>query len=572
MNIKINVINEMRRLRSNTYSDRYTWVDEIIQNCQRAKATTVKVDVTDNKVTISDNGIGCSNPEMLFEKNISGWSSDVMSTENPFGEGFFSTIVVANTVIIESVGFKAVFDVNKMFEENTVDAVTITPNARKSGFRITLTDFLPNVYTFEIENKFKTVAKYIKNPRIILNGSTIKFEGTSPKKDYPYLHKINNEYFTGWIRPTSYDNYDYWYKIKYFAFDRHIKEEELGGITGIINLKPNVVNFRAPDRKDFIYDEDYNSMKSALNKEIIKCFKKIVKNGSDKDIKTYEMGIDQNLNIDDYENYIKFKFYNNDEVEVVEDEENETTNNTFDNINETNIEVTNNDIITTANIVSKINNIYEEVDKCEQTGEKLNRDNNFGFYVEEEEVSKFADYVAITGYYNIPLVLIRNKLEKNVIETKNNFKHISELHNSIKLEAKFKNNNVNNEAEKRILKILNRITDTLFGKTNVFIISDTEFSNVIEFDNKNYKMCDINSFATAYENRIFLNRKYIKNRNNLTEDSDRLNQEDIKFIMLNLETICHEMSHCFYYTVDNTKEHFESIIRLMQKVIELVYN
>ena len=30
MDIKINVINEMKRLRSNTYSDRYTWVDEII--------------------------------------------------------------------------------------------------------------------------------------------------------------------------------------------------------------------------------------------------------------------------------------------------------------------------------------------------------------------------------------------------------------------------------------------------------------------------------------------------------------------------------------------------------------
>ena len=496
-----------------------------------------------------------------------------MSTESPFGEGFFSTIVVANTITIESIGFKAVFDVNKMFEENTVDAVTITPNLRKSGFRITLTDFLPNVYTFEIENKFKTVAKYIKNPRIILNGKTIKFEGTNPKKDYPYLHKINNEYFTGWIRPTSYANYDYWDKIKYFAFDRHIKSEELGGITGIINLKPNMVNLRAPDRKDFIYDYKYDDMKSALNKEIVKCFKKIVRNGSDKDLKTYEMSIDRNLDVDDYEDYIKFKFYNNDvEVEVVEDEENETTNNAFDNINETDIEVTNDNIIATTGVAAKINTLYEDVAKWEQTGEKLTRKNNFGFYVEEDEVSEYTDYIAIAGYYNIPLVLIRNKLEKNVIETKSNFKHISELNDSVKLRAEFKNNNANNEAEKRILKILNRITDILFKKTNVFIISDTEFSKVIEFDSKNYKMCDVTAFATAYDNRIFLNRKYIKNINNLADNNDELNQEDIKFIMLNLETICHEMSHCFYNTIDNTKEHFENIIRLIQKVIELVYN
>ena len=39
MEIKVNVINEMKKLRSNTYSDAYSWVDELVQNCQRAKAT-----------------------------------------------------------------------------------------------------------------------------------------------------------------------------------------------------------------------------------------------------------------------------------------------------------------------------------------------------------------------------------------------------------------------------------------------------------------------------------------------------------------------------------------------------
>ena len=96
-------------------------------------------------------------------------------------------------------------------------------------------------------------------------------------------------------------------------------------------------------------------------------------------------------------------------------------------------------------------------------------------------------------------------------------------------------------------------------------------SKVVDFNNKNYKMCEINTLATAYENRIFLNRKYIKNVDNLTDTDRDLNQEDIKFIMFNLEVICHEMAHCFYNTIDNTKEHSNCIINLMQKVINLVY-
>lgn len=56
--IKVNVINQLKLLRQSTFKDKLSFLDEDIQNAQRAKATEVKVTVDYNKdkVTIENNG------------------------------------------------------------------------------------------------------------------------------------------------------------------------------------------------------------------------------------------------------------------------------------------------------------------------------------------------------------------------------------------------------------------------------------------------------------------------------------------------------------------------------------
>ena len=107
MEIKVNILNEMKKIRDTTYSDRYTWVDEIIQNCQRSHASHIDVKVDYDSIVVSDDGNGCDNPELLFHKSTSGWDADVTANESPFGEGFFSTMIAANVITVESIGFKA---------------------------------------------------------------------------------------------------------------------------------------------------------------------------------------------------------------------------------------------------------------------------------------------------------------------------------------------------------------------------------------------------------------------------------------------------------------------------------
>ena len=103
MEVTINVVNEMKKLRNSTYSNRYAWVKELIQNSQRSGASHIRVELNYDSVTISDDGVGCTNPKHLFEKNVSGWNTTIVNNENPFGEGFFSTIMAANTIEVESV-------------------------------------------------------------------------------------------------------------------------------------------------------------------------------------------------------------------------------------------------------------------------------------------------------------------------------------------------------------------------------------------------------------------------------------------------------------------------------------
>ena len=170
MEVKVNVINEMLKLRNSTYSDRLSWVDELVQNCQRSKASHIKVTVTYDKVIVEDNGVGCTDPQVLFDKSSSGWDSETKSSQNPFGEGFFSTMMVADMIKVSSVGFEAEFDVKKMFETGNVDCIKVKKSTRKSGFVVVLTELNENFSRWGTVSRFKQVGKYIKSPTMSVNG------------------------------------------------------------------------------------------------------------------------------------------------------------------------------------------------------------------------------------------------------------------------------------------------------------------------------------------------------------------------------------------------------------------
>lgn len=610
MEVKVNVINEMKRLRENTYSDRYTWIDEVIQNCQRAKATHIDVTVEYDRIIVSDNGVGCTDPQILFDKSSSGWDEEVTATESPFGEGFFSTMMAADTITVSSVGFTATFDVNKMFAENKTDVIDIQPNKKRSGFTLTLTDLTSNTYRWDVIDRFKKVGKYIKSPTMTVNGERVHYEGLNPDSDSPFVRKVDTPYFKGWIEPRSWKNGDWGdINIKFFACSRHIKDStKFHNVSGCLNIKENAVNLRRPDRKEFIFDEKYDEMCDALNEEIKKLYIKVAKEGDDASILNFEDDIRRYVSLDEYKNHIKFKFLTSQTVKMSNTTTDTATVNTnADNANDTDSddmtfaapaaddnyydgnmddspinEISSAPIQTSADIAvvtrtatGSIAAKTESVSRrrvSAQTGIELDKNIKYAFYVACDEKDDYKEQIAIAQHYNIPVVEIRNRLEREIVENDDRFNPISEMQSLITLTAEFKNATPATMQEIRANQILSRIATACGARDDLFTICDTDFNKVINANGSEYIVEKVDSFATAYNGKIYINRSRMVAYKNLDYNGgDKLNNEDVKFILLNLETLAHEMSHALYGNEDQTMEHISCINTLMQKMINLIY-
>jgi hypothetical protein len=83
-----------------------TLLHELLQNCRRAKADFVSVTVEKSgektRITISDNGEGITNPQMLLELWDSGWDETTQGLESPAGLGFFSLCHLPDPVTVRS--------------------------------------------------------------------------------------------------------------------------------------------------------------------------------------------------------------------------------------------------------------------------------------------------------------------------------------------------------------------------------------------------------------------------------------------------------------------------------------
>lgn len=599
MEVKVNVLNEMKKLRSTTYADRYAWVEEVIQNCQRSKATRVDVTIDYDHVIISDNGVGCTDPQILFDKSSSGWDEETTANESPFGEGFFSTMIVANTITVKSIGFMAIFDVNKMFEENTTDVIEVYDNKKKSGFSLTLTNFTDEYTTWQTESRFKEVAKYIKSPSVYINGEKVKYEGTAPIEDTPFLLKIDNEYFKGWICPQSYRrSYTYSNIVKCFAFDRLVKESyKFAGVRGVLTFKPNSIKLRSPDRKEFIFDDQYDAAVESFRNCIKKMYIRMIREGSDEDLRDYEDKICEYLDLDSYKKHIKFKFLKkpsadisnigNDNVTVnaeteFDDDYDTAPINDIDSAGITPIS----DFGTISYALSSTNNINNTSDsdtviapkrgrpkiQSAQTGESLDKIPDYAFYVESNSIDAYSEHIELAQMYDIPIIEIRNRLEQSVVENSPSINHIKDMQNMLKISVEYRNMYPMNEQETRATKLLSRVAEAIGANKDLFVIADTTFRKIINVDGKDFTIEELDIFAASSGNQVFINRSHMTAYDDLTDDSPVLTDADIKFLLLNLKLLAQEISHILFHTTDNTIDHEATTNKLMQKIIDLIYS
>lgn len=580
--IKVNIVNEMRKIRSTVYGDRLAWVDELIQNTQRAKATEVHIQVEWDKVIVQDNGGGCDNPQVLFEKSESGWDESINS-QNPFGEGFFSTIMVADKITVRSVGFESIFDVEKMFRENTIDCIEVKGSSRRSGFIVILENLNDEYREWSVQQRVKETAQYIKGTKFYLNGELIEHKDFTDTDGSKFSMQIDNEVATGWIRPFrwggEYDGYG-GDEYKLFAQERLVKEMSLSGVDGVVLAKENKIDLRSPDRKDVIYNEKRTKFDEVMKAEVKKVYLDVVQNGSDKDLDKYAELVDRYVPVEEYEKYLRFIYTTDMEdfkkiLEIIKEKEKEEETVNFDEIAEMvemekqemveELEVRNEERETIDYEESQSNNNETEV--VVRTGGEI-RNNKATFYVRKKDIEIYQDKLALAEYHKTPVIIIRNKLEERVVEKKQGFYHIDELKEKVELSAQLKKVGAVDEVEERAMWLFEVLSKGLGFANNIFRIGDMTVYKETKVAEDTVTKEEEPALAIARGQEIYIDRSCLRKEKLTVSKSNRITNADRSFIVNNMETIAHELAHIMHGTEDNTKEHAEAQVVITNKILQ----
>ena len=112
------------------FSNRYSVLQELIQNARRAGATRIWIDTRSGEaapdgvvletVSVKDNGCGIGDLRILFDVARSGWDDTVRAAEGPYGLGFLSAIYGAKRVKVASLGMSVDIDADQLLAGGTV--------------------------------------------------------------------------------------------------------------------------------------------------------------------------------------------------------------------------------------------------------------------------------------------------------------------------------------------------------------------------------------------------------------------------------------------------------------------
>ena len=579
--IKVNIINEMKKLRTVTYGDRLSWIEELIQNTQRAGAKNVWITAEHDKFIIEDDGVGLDDPQVLFEKGTSGWGNEV-SSQNPFGEGFFSTLMVANKIKIRSIGFEAIFDIRKMFEQNTLDCITTKGSARRSGFVAELTDLEDEYNVWLVERRVRDVAQFISGINFYLNGEKLKHKKFTDTDGSPFAVVIDNEYATGWLRPfrwgeeESYEGDEY----KVYAQERFVKENYASGVAGTVLIKDGMVDLRSPDRKEIIRNEKAQKFIDAMNKEIKEMFKGVLQNGGDEDIDKYADLIDRYVPVEEYKHLIKFVYSTDvsnfkEILEKVKDKVDAGESVDFNEIAQE-LEQEKQEVIEEMELRNEprpeVPSTLEQDEETQvvervKTGSEL-REEKITFYVKKSEIDLFVDKLSLAEYHQIPVIIVRNRLEEKVLEGLENFLHIKELRERVELSAHLKRVGAIDEVEERALWIFEVISKGLGFDRNIFRIGDMTVYKETKIGGEEIVKEEEPALAVARGTEIYIDRGCLKKNKLATSNRKGLTNKDRAFIATNMEVIAHELAHVMYNTTDNTQEHAEAQVEITNKILQ----
>lgn len=576
--LKVNVINQLKLFRQSTFKDILCFLDEDIQNAQRAKATEVYVTTNtyERTLTIENNGAILDNPQSLFSIAESGWDNDTMKNENPFGMGFFSNISVSDSIEILS-GHKYIkFNVNEMINSGNCELDVQEVEDCFDGFKLILNNFDYNtIYSYEIRDRLERLGKYIHELDIYYNGSLQeKKDLTESDNEDCFSIKIEDEDVQGWISINN--NYGFTSEISIYYKGRFVsKLDGYPYLKGDLHINDRVLNLTSPDRKDIIKDNKLDEFKILINMYVKELAEDSFNSGYDTEIEDHCSAINYYIDKKSLIKKTRFATFNNKDIKYLEGiaiaRSKDKSVKTFKdyscwldkegaNQGESHIE----EVVVQEEMKSRIKEAQgvvfspsstshhdssirkpeiAEKETVEKTGEIIFNNTQPVFWIGFDEIEKYEYKFNIIKHYDLKLLVARNKVEQEILKTvkvQYEVYHISELSEDITFESTISNMELSLK-ESRALMIFDMISRMFESSHNLFSIGDVMTTKSVSITNTDIKETiideDIVIIKDSKSDKVYVDRSIIKLYSIPESLDETLTLKDIQFILKNIDDI-----------------------------------
>jgi len=571
--IRVNTFNRLKKIRAGVvYESITTVMDELLQNCQRSfvvsetKNPVIDIVAEDTTIIIRDNGKGCSDPQSIFEFETSGWE-----ISDAFGQGGSESVFqIADFICIRSQNWKAWVDVIEMLGSENLNVHVEEQDDYYDGYEVLINGN-------KIKENAALLKQYLESTLSVytcecyINGVAVE------KKD---LHAFKSDH------KMKFDNQFYnatlgvqkgWTDIQVYYEKRKVCDIWQTGVYGIIELKRDAVNLKAPDRKAIIYDEKHTAFKQCFKDDCKLLYLDFVQNADSKVFDEYENQIDNNLTPQDYADFLPYYNkleYDRHRVKVLAEEVPSKKTVEQRDYAESKVLTSSGGASYSPETVDVKKEYQPTKAEKGEFKKKLGKILNV-VWVEFEKKDELQEIINKAETYGIKVIYSKNKLYGKAFEYWG-IPHIQKIMERTASRYIITSpSGINRETTKKEDRLLNllRVIEKYYGLEDVFRIADVNEHLRMEHDGEVVMDTVIKTVAAPLRDRkkIYLDRATLNlGKVNITDSKSAVTKFDILVVMLNIQTIASGLAQLLYNTIEKTVDHYNKTDKISKEIALLL--
>lgn len=570
--VRSNIAGDIAKIRKGVVFKEYaTVIDELLQNCQRAKAKNIRIEVLDNRLVIEDDGVGCADPQALFEKNTSAW----LNEDEAFGEGFFSVFMLADKLKVRSHDWELKVDVLDMLETKNMFIDVVDGLEFHDGFRVEIEGKAVSDKCWELRHEVRQIAPFMAQ-RVVMNDDELEkidlLSKTSPRDVL-----VDNELFSAVLTPSA--GYS---TIRYYYEGRPVRDEYVNGASGKVLIKKGQVTLKAPDRKEFIYDDKRRALVDKIEHEIRNMYREFIQTATDEELDEFENPISDYLEV---EEYAKVLTVSEKLFKVKDDEENQDQTEVNTDYVQNELEELGKKIALVPKWVDlavlletqneKVSTPYESegttrTRRQEGLLERLFKKHKKVLYVPTGKVEAYEKDIRLAEYNGFSIVYAKNRLYEKAFEFYG-VSSIADFNSLIEEEYVIKKDEPRSKKELRFLALMKRVEQFYGMKENSIKLANLNKIMKLKKTGEVLSTEEVRGLCDTLNGFVYIDRDIVKFPEYRAQEPDypTVTSHDYKVLLRVQQTLAHELAHLLYGYVDNTLEHSQAMSKISYELAEL---